>query len=170
MYHYKLSKAQIHLCSTNADVCMLSLSLTRQLTSSPMGKKDVAIEQIMCMIWHGTAWTAPTLEQFTLRKSGGLVSDTYTYTHTKDECMHSNTTGFVVNALAAPHTIKVPIKGHYGFSTRGNRRESSSTACTMWVHRCLLCCHPKELRLIRKLYDHNYWSKFKCNSSPNSTG
>lgn len=95
-----------------------------------------------------------------------LVSDTYTYT--KDACMHSNTTSFVVNAFAPPHTIKVPIKGHYGFSTSSNHRESSSTARTLRVHRCLLCCHPKELRLIHKLYDHNYWSKLKCNNNINS--
>lgn len=95
-----------------------------------------------------------------------LVSDTYTYT--KDACMHSNTTSFVVNAFPAPHTIKVPIKGHYGFSTSSDRRESSSTASTLRAHRCLLCCHPKELRLIHKLYDHNYWSKLKCNNNMNS--
>ena len=82
--------------------------------------------------------------------------------------MHSNTTSFAVSAFAPPHTIKVPIKGHYGFSTRSNRRESSSTARTLRAHRCLLCCHPKELRLIRKLYDHNYWSKLKCNNNINS--
>lgn len=100
------------------------------------------------------------------REEEDLVSDTYTYT--KDACMHSNTTSFVVNASAPPHTIKVPIKGHYGFSTSSNHRESSSTARTLRAHRCLLCCHPKELRLIHKLYDHNYWSKLKCNNNINS--
>ena len=54
------------------------------------------------------------------REEEDLVSNTYTYT--KDKCMHSNTTGFVVNALAAPHTIKVPIKSHYGFSTRSDHK------------------------------------------------
>lgn len=73
-----------------------------------------------------------------------------------DACMHSDTTGFEVNAFAPPHTIKAPIKVHYGFSSRSNRRENCSTACSLWARRCLLCCHPKELRLIRKLYDHNY--------------
>lgn len=33
----------------------------------------------------------------------------------------------VLNAFAPPHTIKVPIKGHYGFSTSSNHRESRST-------------------------------------------
>lgn len=42
---------------------------------------------------------------------------------------------------------------------------SSSTARRLRAHRCLLCCHPEELRLIHKLYDHNYWSKLKCSSN-----
>lgn len=54
------------------------------------------------------------------REEKDLVSDTYTYT--KDACMHSNTTSCAVSAFAPPHTIKVPIKGHYGFSTSSNHR------------------------------------------------
>lgn len=118
------------------------------------------------MIWHGAL--IPTEAVHRPREEEDLVSNTYTYT--KAACMHSNTTSFVVNAFAPPHTIKVPIKGHYGFSTRSNHRESSSTGRTLRAHRCLLCCHPKELRLIHKLYDHNYWSKLKCNNNINSEG
>lgn len=66
------------------------------------------------------------------------------------------------------HTIKVPIKGHYGFSTSSNHRESRSTAPALRARRCLLCCHPKELRLVHKPYDHNYWSKWKCHNNINS--
>jgi hypothetical protein len=36
------------------------------------------------------------------RRENEFAGNTYTYS--KDECMHSNTTGFVVNALATPHT------------------------------------------------------------------
>lgn len=119
-------------------------------------------------IWFDTVLAAllPTEAVHRPREEEDLVSDTYTYT--KDACMHSNTTSFVVNAFAPPHTIKVPIKGHYGFSTSSNHRESSSTARTLRAHRCLLSCHPKELRLIHKLYDHNYWSKLKCNNNISS--
>lgn len=119
-------------------------------------------------MWFDTVLAAliPTAAIHRPREEEDLVRDTYTYT--KDACMHSNTTSFVVNAFAPPHTIKVPIKGHYGFSTSSNHRESSSTARTLRAHRCLLCCHPKELRLIHKLYDHNYWSKLKCNNKINS--
>lgn len=148
---------QKHLCvHTNARLCIFLLSLTHQLTYSPAGKKKCLYcidHDIYDLIWC-EALLIPTEAFHRPRVEEDLVSNTYTYT--KDECMHSNTTSFVVNALAAPHTIKVPIKGHYGFSTRGNHRESSSMACTLRAHRCLLCCHPKELRLIRKLYDHNY--------------
>lgn len=63
-------------------------------------------------------------------KSGRGFGEPHIYLHKKDACMHSNTTSFVVNAFAPPHTIKVPIKGHYGFSTSSNRRKSSSTART----------------------------------------
>lgn len=119
-------------------------------------------------IWFDTVLAAliPTEVIHRPREEEDLVSNTYTYT--KDTCMHSNTTSFVVNAFPPPHTIKVPIKGHYGFSTSSNHRESSSMARTLRAHRCLLCCHPKELRLIRKLYDHNYWSKLKCHNNINS--
>lgn len=119
-------------------------------------------------IWFDTvlATLIPTGVIHRPREEEDLVSDTYTYT--KDTCMHSNTTSFVVSAFPPPHTIKVPIKGHYGFSTSSNHRESSSMARTLRAHRCLLCCHPKELRLIRKLYDHNYWSKLKCHNNINS--
>lgn len=59
------------------------------------------------------------------RKEEDLMSETSTYT--KEASMHSNTTGFVVNAFAPPHTQKkLPIKGHYGFSTSNNHRQSSS--------------------------------------------
>lgn len=117
---------------------------------------------ITCTAWR-TRFDAARLQPEPFagpREEEDLVSDTYTYT--KEACMHSNTTSFVVNAFAAPHTIKVPIKGHYGFSTSSNHRESSSAARTLRAHRCLLCCDPKELRLIHKLYDHNYWSTFKA--------
>lgn len=126
------------------------------------------ISSIAWHIWFDTVLAAliPTEAIHRPREEEDLVSDTYTYT--KDACMHSNTTSFVVNAFAPPHTIKVPIKGHYGFSTSSNHRESSSTARTLRAHRCLLCCHPKELRLIHKLYDHNYWSKLKCHNNINS--
>lgn len=92
-----------------------------------------------------------------------------TYTYTKDACMHSNTTSFVVNAFAPPHTqLKSQLKAIMGFSTSSQPQGSSSSARTLRAHRCLLCCHPKELRLIHKLYDHNYWSKLKCSSNINS--
>lgn len=142
-------------------------SSTNPLQSYPVGK----LMHITC--WSRSMWfhmvlaaLIPTEAIHRPREKKDLVSDTYTYT--KDACMHSNTTSFVVNAFAPPHTIKVPIKGHYGFSTSSNHGESSSTARTLRAHRCLLCCHPKELRLIHKLYDHNYWSKLKCNNNINS--
>lgn len=77
-------------------------------------------------LWPGAGAPIPAGATHGPGEEEDLVSDTYTYT--KDACMHSNTTSFVVNAFAAPHTIKVPIKGHYGFSTSSNHRESSSTA------------------------------------------
>jgi len=109
------------------------------------------------MIWYATSSSDFQWKPFGEEEDS--LNDTYTYT--EDACVHSNTTSFVVNAFAPPHTIKVPIKGHYGFSTSSNHRESSSTARPLRAHRCLLCCHPKELRLIDKVYDHNYWSKIK---------
>lgn len=155
----------MHLCvGTNASVCVSLLSLTHQLPSCPVGK----IMLISCRSWR--MWFDTVLAALIPAKAvqgtweeEDLVCDTYTYT--KDACMHSDTASFVVNAFAPPHTIKVPIKGHYGFSTSSNHRESSSTARTLRLHRCLLCCHPKELRLIHKLYDDNYWSKLKCNNN-----
>lgn len=136
-----------------------------ELPSSPVGKKKLLISCIYDLT-RCELLLIPTEVIHSPREEEDLVSNTYTYT--TDTCMHSNTTSFVVNAFPPPHTIKVPIKGHYGFSTSSNHRESSSTARTLRPHRCLLCCHPKELRLIRKLYDHNYWSKLKCHNNINS--
>lgn len=147
-------------------VCPYWAWLTK-FPSSPVGFKT----PISCIAWHtgfDTLLTAlpPTETIRKPREEEDLVSNTYTYT--KGACMHSNTASFVVNAFAPPHTIKVPIKGHYGFSTSSNHRESRSTAPALRARRCLLCCHPKELRLVHKPYDHNYWSKWKCHNNINS--
>lgn len=157
---------QKHLCFSTNTMCVL-IELDSPTTIFPVGK-TMLISCRSWSIWFDTALVAliPTEDIRRSTEEEDLVSDTYTYT--KDACRHSNTTSFVVDAFAPPHTIKVPIKGHYGFSTSSNHRESSSTARTLRAHRCLLSCHPKELRLIHKLYDHNYWSKLKWNNNINS--
>lgn len=90
------------------------LSLTDRIIIVPQKAKCIAC---CIMICHGPGCFYSVHRP---RKEEDLVSETSTCT--KEASMHSDTTGFVVNAFAPP----VPIKGHYGFSTSSNHRQSSS--------------------------------------------
>lgn len=95
------------------------LSLTDRIIVVPQWTKCLACCIVIC---HGPGRFDSVHRP---RKEEDLVRETSTYT--KEASMHSNTTGFVVDAFAPPHThTKVPIKGHYGFSTSSNHRQCSS--------------------------------------------
>lgn len=146
-------------------ICVFYLHLIHQLPFAAPGKM-MLISRLSWRVWFVTVWRL--WFRYSQAKIGRGFSEPHIYLHKK---MHVCTQipPVLESMLLLHHTqLKSQLKAIMGFPQQQPQGEQLHGLYTLRAHTCPLCCHPKELWPIHKLYDHNYWSKLKCNNNTNS--